>query len=97
MFADIVIRASFLVDEVSGESTVRHIFLILAPADSFSFEQIHNSLHRCIDCSGAIRGEPVGATSGNCDVVWLTRVRDGPVVGKGNSLGGNPFKTCCSR
>lgn len=38
----------------------------------------------------------MGTTSNRCDVVWLTWVRNGPVVGESNALACNPLQICCS-
>jgi len=46
VFPNIVIGASLLVDVVAFKATVRRVFFILAPANSFSFKQVNDSLTR---------------------------------------------------
>jgi hypothetical protein len=95
VLADVIIRASLLVCIVSSVSSAGHVLLILRPADSLSLQQINDRLHRRIDGSSIIGRESVGATSSGCDVVWLTGVCNGLVVGQGNALACDPFETCC--
>ena len=95
MLADIVVRSSFLVRIVSKVSGTRHILFIFSPADTFSFQQINYCLDRCIDCPSAIRCETISAASSGCNVVWLTGVGNGLVVGQRNALACNPLKIGC--
>jgi hypothetical protein len=94
VLADIIIRTSLRVVIVSSISRTRHILFIFGPADPFSFEQINNSLNRGIDCSSIIRGESIRATPSGSNIVRLTGMCDGPVIGEGDALACNPFEVC---
>jgi hypothetical protein len=68
--------------------------LVLTPANTRSIKQVHNRLHGAIDLTEVVTRESMRAASDGGDVVRLTGVSDGFVVGKGDAFAGNPIKIC---
>ncbi len=71
MFPDVVIGFRFLVDPVTLEATVRHVFLVDAPANALRFQQVHDGLDAGTDPCESVVGDSVGISSRGSNIVWL--------------------------
>lgn len=68
------------------------MFLILAPSNLLGVEQIGNGGDISRNAVEVVILHAKGVSSGSSTVVWLRRMRDGVVVGQGDTLGGEPFE-----
>ena len=94
MLSDVVVRASLLVHIISLKPRIRHVFTVHAPAHSGGLQEVDNGLHFLVDPKVPVGPNPVPCPTYTGDIVWLTGMRDGLVIGERDSLAGYPLKRC---
>ena len=70
---DIVVCLRLLVDPVALEAAVWHVFLVDAPADALSLQEIDDGLDAGANAREAVAGYAVGVCSHSGDVVGLRK------------------------
>jgi len=86
VFPNIIIGSRLMVDPVGFETTVRRIFLVLAPANAFCFQQIDDCLMGGVDTAVKIANDTICIASHRSNIVRLRRMSDSFVVAQQDAL-----------